>query len=163
MRLALATLALAGLLASSAAAAPLDAAHYSGTWLEVGRTPSKLTDGCVAGSTTYTRTDATHVAIVDDCHKGTPEGPRKAIKGKGTILDPGSDHQMAVRYLLVINWRFDVLEHDPAGQWFITGDPQKKRIFIYTRTVPSAALLAELVNKARGTGYKGPIEMPKQP
>jgi apolipoprotein D and lipocalin family protein len=163
MRLALTTLAIAALLASAAAAAPLDAAHYSGTWLEVGRTPSRLTDGCVAGTTTYTRADTTHVSIVDDCRKGGVDGPRKAITGKGTILDPGNDHQMGVRYLLVINWRFDVLEHDPAGQWFITGDPQKKRIFIYTRKAPSPALLADLVNKARGTGYAGPIELPKQP
>ena len=27
--------------------------HYSGTWLEIGRTPMFLTNGCVAGYSTY--------------------------------------------------------------------------------------------------------------
>ena len=54
-------------IALPALAEPLPADHYSGRWLEVGRTPSKLTDGCVAGSTTYVRKDAEHVDIEDDC------------------------------------------------------------------------------------------------
>ena len=85
------------------------------------------------------------------------------MRGKGKILDPGSDHLMSVRYWVFINWRFDVLDHDAAGTWFITGDPQKKRIFIYTRTRPSEARLAELIGKARATGYAGEIETPAQP
>ena len=103
LRIIVAALTLA-VVGPPALAAPLDAAHYSGTWLEVGRTPMKLTDGCVAGTTTYTRTDATHVTVVDDCRKGGPDGPRKAVTGKGVIKDPGSDHILDVRYFLILNW-----------------------------------------------------------
>ena len=42
---------------SLATAAPkpvaVDAGHYRGTWLEIGRMPMLLTDGCVAGYSTY--------------------------------------------------------------------------------------------------------------
>lgn len=163
-RTLLASLALALAAATAVTAAPLDAAHYSGTWLEVGRTPMKLTDGCVAGTTTYTRTDAVHVKIVDDCRQGSPEGKRKAVTGKGTIQDPGTDHVMDVRYFVVMNWRFEVLDHDPAGQWFIAGDLKRKsqRVFIFTRSAPSEAELTTLTAKARAAGYTGTIETPRQ-
>jgi len=162
LRIIVAALTLA-VVGPPARAAPPAAGPYSGTWLEVGRTPMKLTDGCVAGTTTYTRTDATHVTVVDDCRKGGPDGPRKAVTGKGVIKDPGSDHILDVRYFLILNWRFEVLDHDPAGRWFIAGDLKRKaqRIFIFTRSPPSQAELDDLVAKARATGYTGTIEMPR--
>jgi len=162
LRVTLGGLALAFGVASTAPAAPLDvASHYSGTWLEVARTPMQLTDGCVAGTTTYTRTDATHVKVVDDCRKGGPDGKRMAVTGKGVIKDPADGHLMNVRYFWVLNWRFEIFDHDPAGQWFIAGDLNKaNRIFVFTRTPPSAEQLAELVAKARAIGYAGAIETP---
>ena len=44
----------------------IDAARfYSGTWYEIGRRPMKLTNGCVAGGTTYTRQGGNKVAGAD--------------------------------------------------------------------------------------------------
>jgi apolipoprotein D and lipocalin family protein len=163
LRLALAALAFALGAATAASAAPLDVAtHYSGTWLEVGRTPMKLTDGCVAGTTTYTRTDATHVTVVDDCRQGGPDGKRKAVTGKGVIADPADGHLMSVRYFWLLSWRFEIFDHDPAGQWFIAGDLNKaNRIFVFTRKIPSPEELADLIARARAVGYAGVIETPR--
>ncbi len=86
-----------------APAKPVDAERfYSGTWLEIGRLPMRLTDGCVAGATTYTRVSATRVKVVDTCQEGTPDGKTKSISGTGTILDPGTNAILKVRYALVI-------------------------------------------------------------
>ena len=61
---------------------PLDAAsHYSGVWLEVGRTPMGITKGCVAGTTTYERLDDRRVKVEDDCRQGGVDGKRRAIRG----------------------------------------------------------------------------------
>jgi len=51
------------------------ARFYTGTWLEIGRRPLKLTDGCVAGSTTYTPTgEPGRYKVLDDCYDGSPVG-----------------------------------------------------------------------------------------
>ncbi|WP_297508627.1 lipocalin family protein [uncultured Caulobacter sp.] len=142
-------------------AQPIDAAaHYSGVWLEVGRTPMGITKGCVAGTTRYDLKDATHVAVVDDCRQGGVDGKRRAISGRGTIEDPGVNRRLRVNYAPFITWRYDVLERDPDGQWFIAADPKLKKIFLYTRTAPSKARLDDLEARARRLGYAGALEFP---
>ncbi len=140
---------------------PLDAAsHYSGVWLELGRTPMRITDGCVAGTTTYTRVDALRVDVEDDCRKGGVDGKRKAIRGKGVIEDPGVNRRLKVSYLPFVTWRYEVLEADPAGAWFISASPDRKKVFLYARHPLPQARLDDLAQRARRAGYAGEIEFP---
>ncbi len=72
------TLAVA-LSAQSAVAAspkpvPVGIDHYRGTWLEIGRMPMLLTDGCVAGYSSYRQGSAANEILVEDgCRVGTPQ------------------------------------------------------------------------------------------
>lgn len=135
-------------------AKPVDAARfYEGRWLEIGRRPMWLTDGCVAGSTSYERGADNAVAVVDDCRRDTPQGKRKALEGKGTILDPGTNAKLRVRYNLLITWDYWVLDHADDYSWFISADPKLKNLWIYTRTPPSPELLKVLIARARALGY----------
>lgn len=138
---------------------------WSGRWHEVARLPDRLTDGCVAGASTYTLTDATHVDVRDTCQQGTPDGPEKAIGGRGEILDPGTNAKLRVRYLGgFITWDYWVIDHDPDYAWFISTDPTFERLFIYTRRVPSPELRARLVQRAQGLGYDvSRLEFPELP
>jgi apolipoprotein D and lipocalin family protein len=140
---------------------PLDAAsHYSGVWLELGRTPMWITDGCVAGSTTYTRVDERRVDVEDDCRKGGVDGKRKAIRGKGVIEDPGVNRRLKVTYFPFVTWRYEVVETDPAGVWFISASPDRKKVFLYARRPLPQAQLDDLAQRARRAGYAGEIEFP---
>lgn len=63
--------------------------HYQGTWLEIARTPMWLTDGCVAGYTTYRPgSKADQIMVEDGCYEGRPGGRLKTVSGWGTLLDP---------------------------------------------------------------------------
>jgi apolipoprotein D and lipocalin family protein len=140
---------------------PLDAAsHYSGVWLELGRTPMWITDGCVAGTTTYTRIDERRVDVEDDCRKGGVDGKRKTIRGKGVIEDPGVNRRLKVSYLPFVTWRYEVVETDPAGAWFISASPDRKKVFLYARRPLPQAQLDDLAERARRAGYAGEIEFP---
>lgn len=140
---------------------PLDAAsHYSGVWLELGRTPMWITDGCVAGTTTYTRVDERRVDVEDDCRKGGVDGKRKAIRGKGVIEDPGVNRRLKVTYFPLVTWRYEVLESDPDGTWFISASPDRKKVFLYARRPLPQAQLDDLATRARRAGYAGEIEFP---
>jgi apolipoprotein D and lipocalin family protein len=151
-------LALAATGASAAAAPepakPVDPARfYAGRWLEIGRRPMFLTNGCVAGATEYARASDGTVAVLDSCRQGSPAGKLKTIKGKGAILDPGTNAKLRVRYNFLITWDYWVLDHADDYSWFISADPKLKNLWIYTRTPPAPQALDVLKARARALGY----------
>lgn len=139
--------------------------HYRGTWLEIGRTPMFITDGCVAGYSTYRRDKSTgDIAVEDGCRVGTPKGRLKTVEGNGRIQDPGSSNaKMRVRYGFLITFDYWVLYKSPDKSWFISADPQMSNLWIYSRTVPSKASLRRMVRKASELGYDvRKLEFPAQ-
>ena len=84
---------------------------WSGRWHEVARLPDRLTDGCVAGASTYTPVSETRIDVRDTCQVGTPSGREKAIGGRGEILDPGTNAKLRVRYLAgLVTWDYWILD-----------------------------------------------------
>lgn len=142
---------------------------FTGRWAEIGRTPMKLTDGCVAGATTYTKVSATRIDVRDTCQNKTPAGKEKAIGGPGRILDPGTNAKLSVSYRIlgVFPLRRDywVLDHADDYSWFISADPAFKNLWIYARNPRIARDEVDaLVGKARAMGYDTTrLEFPAQP
>ena len=139
--------------------------HYTGTWLEIGRTPMWLTDGCVAGYTTYSRGQKPERIMVEDgCREGRPDGKLKTVHGIGTIQDFDQDRaKLRVRYPLLITMDYWVLYTAPDRSWFISADPGMKNLWIYAREVPSKKLLAKMTAKAAALGYDvRKLEFPAQ-
>lgn len=152
------------------AAKPVDLAKfYSGTWIEIGRHPMKLTDGCVAGTTSYKIVTPTKIDVVDTCRDKTPSGKLKSLGGPGVIEDPGTNTKLKVRYkvigLTVATWDYWVLDHDDDYTWFISANPAFTNLWIYTRDPHvDPALLKTLVGKAKALGYPvDQLEFPAQP
>lgn len=133
----------------------VDAARlYSGTWLEIARLPMGMTDGCVAGTTTYTLTDADSLVLRDTCRAGSPTGKEKAIGARGEILDPGTNAKFRARYFAgFVTWDFWILDHAEDYSWFISADPTFDRLWIYARQVPSPAERRRLTDRAAALGY----------
>ena len=175
------TLAIAALLGTAAASAAIGAGAptptksvdpdklFTGRWSEIGRTPMKLTDGCVAGATTYTKVSATRIDVRDTCQEKTPAGKEKAIGGPGTILDPGTNTKLHVRYrfmgILPVGRDYWILDHDDDYRWFISADPKFKNLWIYTRDPRiGRAEVDTLVARAKAMGYDtSKLEFPAQP
>lgn len=146
------------------AVAQTDMSHYRGKWLEIGRTPMWLTDGCVAGFTVYTKGDAPNkINVQDGCREGTPQGKLKTIEGVGTLTDARTTRaKLKVRYPLLITWDYWVLYQSPDRSWFISADPRMEKLWIYARKVPSKPQLARMVKKAGELGYDTDrLEFPK--
>ncbi|WP_337266050.1 lipocalin family protein [Oryzifoliimicrobium ureilyticus] len=131
--------------------------HYSGTWLEIARRPMWLTDGCVAGYTTYKMTKSEGpgaVSVEDGCRTGTPQGSLKTVHGDGRIIDfGGSNARLHVKYPLFITFDYNVLYKSPDKQWFISADPKMENLWIYSRYAPSKRKLDMMVRKAAALGY----------
>ncbi len=139
--------------------ATVDAARfYTGTWYEIGRRPMSLTNGCVAGGTTYTPRGDDRVDVLDFCYGGSPTGARKTIGGPAHIVDPGSNAKLHVSYRLfgvvTIPRDYWVLARADDYSWFISADPSFHDLWIYTRDPhPALAELAALVARAKALGY----------
>lgn len=139
--------------------------HYRGTWLEIGRTPMLLTDGCVAGYSTYRQGKAPDEVLVEDgCRMETPDGRRKTVRGSGKIQDFGSTNaKMRVRYSLLITFNYWVLYKSPDKSWFISANPSMTDLWIYARAVPSKTKLQRMISKASELGYNvRKLEFPPQ-
>lgn len=127
---------------------------YSGTWYEIARRPMGITDGCVAGATTYSNLDGRRVDVRDTCRQENPEGEETALRGSGWIVNPGENTKLRVRYLGVVVWEYWVLDRAEDYSWFISSNPSMGMLFIYTRDPnPSTALISELTGRAEALGY----------
>lgn len=163
--IALSLFALAGCATTSATNNPLhpvakiDAERfYTGTWYEIGRRPMSLTDGCVAGGTTYTPQGGDKVRVLDFCRDGSPSGKLKTIGGPAHIVDPGSNAKLHVSYrifwIVRIPRDYWVLERADDYSWFISADPSFHDLWIYTRKPnPTQAEIAPLIARAKALGY----------
>lgn len=140
------------------------ARFYSGTWLEVARRPMVITANCPAGSTSYKRTGTDTVYVFDACEVGAPGGRQRSIDGEGTILDPGTNARLRVRYTEFAVREYWIIDRADDYSWFIEASPDFRDLYIFTRRVPSKAQLDALVERARRLGYDvGKLEFPEQP
>jgi apolipoprotein D and lipocalin family protein len=165
----LSAVALVSLVASSVHAsenprvAKVGLEHYSGKWLEIGRTPMLLTNGCVAGYSTYSKgKQPNEVAVDDGCRANSPKGPLKTIHGSGLITDFGTTNaRMRVRYPLLITFNYWVRYEAPDKSWFISSTPDMSNLWIYARHIPTKRRLEQMVKKAKALGYDvGKLEFP---
>lgn len=133
----------------------VDKNHYRGTWLEIGRRRMWLTDGCVAGYTTYRPGPrAGQIVVEDGCHQGSPTGKLKTVKGKGELLDLETTRaKLRVRYPFFITFNYWVLYEAPGHDWFISADPEMNNLWIYSRRVPAKSKLSGMMKKAKSLGY----------
>jgi apolipoprotein D and lipocalin family protein len=148
----------------------IDAARfYTGRWYEIARTPMRLTDGCVAGTTDYSRDASGRLHDFDACHMDTPEGKEKSYQGPVSILNPGENNKVMVHYhvfygIFTVSKTYWMLDHGADYDWFIVTDPGFKTMSIFTRTPrPSAAEVEDLTARARALSYDtSKLEYPTQ-
>ena len=149
-------------------AKPIDVARfYTGRWYEIARTPMKLTDGCVAGTTDYLPKPSVLIDR-DACRAGSPTGKEKVFAGPVTILDPGRNTKVRVDYqvfgLLDVARTYWMLDHDDDYRWFIVSDPAFENVNIFTRDPrPSPDQVSRLTARLHELGYDvGKLEFPAQ-
>jgi apolipoprotein D and lipocalin family protein len=139
---------------------------FTGRWFEIARTPMKLTDGCVAGTTDFGRDDSGRLMDHDACRKGTPEGAEKSFGGPVTLLDPSTNAKFRVDYkvfgVFTAPRTWWVLDRGDDYGWFIISDPSFKTVSLFTRDPrPSKAQVGELTARAQSLGYDvGKLEYP---
>jgi apolipoprotein D and lipocalin family protein len=151
---------------------PLEAIYtsrfFNGRWYEIARTPMKLTDGCVSGTTDYyTRPDG-QLMDRDACRMGSPEGKEKVYAGPVKILNPGENNKVRVTYKVYgffPVWRtYWMLDVDDDYRWFIVSDPSFENMSLFFRDPrPDAGAVSAVMRRATALGYDvDRLEMPER-
>lgn len=149
----------------------VDAAKfYNGVWHELARNPMKITDGCVAGITAFSRDAKGHLIDRDSCRMGDPDtGKEKVFAGPITIEDAPTNAKFTSHYkvfgLFTVNRTYWILDHDAAYSWFIVATPDFKNLSIFARDAQlGRAERGALTERARALGYDpARLEYPVQP
>ena len=159
----------ASVIAPSTMAAPKTAApqpaklidpmqFYHGRWYEIARTPTKLTDDCVAGATDFLPNVNGGVDEVDSCRLQKRGGKEKVFSGPVTILDPGQNNKISIAYrafgFFPMNRRYWILDRGADYGWFIVSDPDFKTVGILSRKPrPDQSEVRRLVARLGQLGY----------
>jgi apolipoprotein D and lipocalin family protein len=160
----LGTLLTAGASLSQPAAAPaplrpVDATRlYTGLWHELAHHPMPLMKGCIDSAMEYDPLASGRIEVHNTCRMGSATGTLRQISGPATILDPGTNAKILVKYRVIgfvpIEAEYWVLDHDDGYTWFISTSPSFKNLWIYTRNqdMPDSDREA-LLDRARALGY----------
>ncbi|WP_293903589.1 lipocalin family protein [Phenylobacterium sp.] len=167
-RLAFAALAACLLLAPAAGqAAPeptgrIEIAQMMGRWYEVARVPNSLQTGCQAGASDWTAAPR-GFAVVQSCHKGSPDGPLSVWKAKAVVADPRTNARLKMSFFGgIVTQDYVVVEHRPEQGWLVLATANGKYLWLMsTRPTLPAAIKAQAVARIRQLGFDvGRLEFP---
>jgi apolipoprotein D and lipocalin family protein len=164
-------LAAAGILAAAASAradamalpvAHVDPARMMGRWYEVARMPNMTQKGCQAGTSDWTRA-AEGFAVVQACHRGTPDGPLAEWKAHARVADPVSNAKFKMSFFGgLISQEYWVLEDRADEGWLILATHDGKYLWLMSqKPVLPPAVKIEAVARIKQLGFDtGRLEFP---
>ena len=164
---------LAGVAAILACAAPaaagpaqpvahVDPARMMGRWYEVARLPNMTQKGCQAGTSDWTRAPE-GFAVVQACHRGSPDGPLAEWKAHARVADPVSNAKFKMSFFGgLISQEYWVLDDRADEGWLILATHDGKYLWLMAQrpTLPQA-VKTEAVTRIKQLGFDiGRLEFP---
>ena len=150
--------------AESAAAtvAHIELTKMMGRWYEVARLPNMIQRGCQAGASDWTRT-GDGFAVIQTCHKGSPDGPLSEWKAHARVADPVSNAKFKMTFFGgLVSQEYWVLEHRGDEGWLILATHDGRYLWLMSQkpTLP-AAVKSEAVARIKQLGFDtGRLEFP---
>ena len=139
----------------------VDLTRYQGTWYEIARLPAWFQKECTQSKATYELLESGDVAVRNECLATT--GKPKVAFGTASVVDKQTNAKLEVVF---DNWfsrlfpfltkgKYWILYLDPEYQTVIVGTPDRKYLWIMTR---SPQLVEEtyqhLVRRAQALGFE---------
>ncbi len=137
----------------------LDISRYAGHWHEIAHLPVFFQRKCVGDITAaYTLRDDELIGVVNACR--TEDGDRDSAEGvaRGVEGHPG---RLQVRFApdwlswLPMMWAdYWVIDLDPGYQWAVVGSPNRKYLWVLSRTpTMEKALFEQIKARAEKMGF----------
>ncbi|MDH4272085.1 MAG: lipocalin family protein [Candidatus Aminicenantes bacterium] len=132
----------------------VDLNRYLGTWYEIATIPQRFQKDCVAVTATYTLRDDGKIEVLNKCRKKTLDGEIKTAKGKAWVVDKETNAKLKVQFFWPFRGDYWIIELDPDYQYAVVGHPDRKYLWILSRTPQmDEALYQDLMQRIANKGY----------
>ena len=131
----------------------VDLSRYSGTWYEIARYPNRFQRDCQSNTTAeYTLRKDGKVQIVNSCRQ--KDGKTKTARGTAKRADKTTNAKLRVTFFWPFYGDYWVIALDPNYRYAIVGEPNRKYLWILSRTPEmDASFYEEILEQVRAAGY----------
>ncbi len=130
----------------------VDITRYLGTWYEIALLPNKFQAMCVADTQAHYRQDRDGIGVRNRCRKS--DGSVAEIQGVAKIVDGSGNTKLRVSFFRPFYGDYWILAIDPAYEWVLVGEPQRKFAWVLARKPNlDKATLNLAIDKAAKLGF----------
>jgi apolipoprotein D and lipocalin family protein len=112
----------------------VDLDRYLGRWYEIASYPAWFQKNCTAVTADYSLREDGLIKVVNSCRKGSLDGKLKQAKGRAKVVDPASNAKLKVSFFWPFWGDYWIIDLDPDYQWAVVGVPNRKYLWILSRT-----------------------------
>jgi apolipoprotein D and lipocalin family protein len=135
----------------------VDLERYMGLWHEQASFPQRFQEGCTATTATYTLRDDGQVDVLNQCHKGSPEGPLDTAEGRARLPDLQQPAKLEVSFFRPFWGDYWVIDLGPDYEYAVVGHPSRDYLWVLSREpVLEAGVYQGVLERLRAKGY--PLE-----
>ena len=112
----------------------VDLNRYLGKWYEIASYPAWFQKGCNASTAEYSLMPDGKIQVINRCRKGSLDGPLKESNGKAEVVDNITKAKLKVWFFWPFKGDYWIIDLDPDYQWAVVGEPDRKYLWILSRT-----------------------------
>lgn len=127
--------------------------RYVGKWYEIANFPMFFQRKCVGDTTAeYTARDDGKVTVLNRCRM--ENGEFDQAEGEATIVKDSGNAKLEVTFFKPFSGDYWIIGLDPEYKWSVVGSPNRKYLWILSRTPTlPAAEVERALDAARKQGY----------
>jgi apolipoprotein D and lipocalin family protein len=131
----------------------VDLPRYAGKWYEIARLPNRFEKKCARDVTAEYELKDGNVSVRNTCIQ--QDGSSTTAKGKAKVVDAATGAKLKVTFFWPFYGNYWIIGLDPDYKWAIVGEPDRKYLWILSRT-PSLpkTTLDTLLKKVEESGYR---------
>lgn len=137
----------------------VDLTRYSGRWHEVARLPQRFQDSsrlrCEEANATYFPAAAGGISVLNECVNGLdPARGIHSVRGIAYPVEGSHNARLRVSFFWPFYGDYWVLGLDPDYQWAVVGTPNRRNLWILSRSPALAApQMEQALVIARAQGF----------
>jgi apolipoprotein D and lipocalin family protein len=132
----------------------VDLERYTGSWFEIASFPQRFQRGCTATRATYTKREDGLIDVLNQCHKGTVDGPLDDAHGKARVVDGTTNAKLEVSFFGPFWGEYWVVDLGPDYEYAVVGHPTRDYLWILSRTPTlDDTVYAGIVSRLQAQGY----------
>ena len=134
--------------------ASVDLARYAGTWYEIASFPQWFQRGCTATTATYALRSDGLIDVVNQCRKGSTDGPLASAHGRARVADLETNAKLQVSFFRPFWGDYWIIDLGAEYEYAVVGHPGRDYLWILSRnpSMPDDAYRA-IVRRLAARGY----------